>query len=157
MFSDYASVSSSGNGSNVSRSSSVVGDADAGLVGALGPHPDGVGGGSGSGAESDDSLPPLPEPAATQTSLPDIARSSPVAAAAASGRIQSGTRELTGSLQRCAALVPALLLTTFVRCVLAIVSRQFQVHLFGGCGFTGSRMGARAESGCCELCPEGLL
>lgn len=96
MFSDYASVSSSsGTGSNVSRSSSVGGDADAAaLVGALGPSS----GGSGAGAESDDSIAPLPsDTAGVRTTPHDIARSP---AAPIAGRSPSGERELTGSLQR---------------------------------------------------------
>lgn len=95
IFSDYASVSSSGNGSD-SRSSSPdeeeAGDASSGPAGASGSiHP-------GNGGESDDSLAPLPEAGEGPSSPAKLARtpSAPIA----SRRSEPGERELTGSLQR---------------------------------------------------------
>jgi hypothetical protein len=98
IFSDYASVSSSGNGSDASRSSDEeAGEASSGPAGASGSiHP-------GNGGESDDSLAPLPEAGEGPSSPAKLARtpSAPIA----SRRSEPGERELTGSLQRCTIVV----------------------------------------------------
>lgn len=91
IFSDYASVSSSGNGSDSRSSDEEAGEASSGPAGRSGSHP-------GNGGESDDSLAPLPEAGEGPTSPAKLARtpSAPIA----SRRSEPGERELTGSLQR---------------------------------------------------------
>jgi hypothetical protein len=88
IFSDYASVrSSSGKGSDVSRSSSVAGETDAGVISTLMPQ-------LGNGGKSSDSGAPLPYAVGKQSSP------SHSPAALVPGHSASGEHHLNGSLQR---------------------------------------------------------